>query len=277
VIDKLIESIARGWKTGVVAVAVAGGDDCVSAERDRHEGIPGDVGIPGIRRVGDGEGLRQKRGHQVERVPIRLDIAGEVQMDRGIARFADGVSDYRPIWRCWRRISTRSKRTSSRPRARRAGRGGRSCSVDGGVEGTALSGEADSGADGGPGGSLTQPNHPMGVKIEERKTLTLGSRVPYAIYHQSVAPRKRLPRRPEIMLTEAFKRTAMHHMQVYLVEMASKMGFRTGGTPGARGGTRRRRGRARSCCRGGQCEQGRGPGIGAGTDPDEARINGRSD
>ena len=29
---------------------------------------------------------------------FRLEIAGEVQMDRGIARFADGVADYRPIW-----------------------------------------------------------------------------------------------------------------------------------------------------------------------------------
>lgn len=29
---------------------------------------------------------------------FRLDIAGEIQMDRGIARFADGVTDYRPIW-----------------------------------------------------------------------------------------------------------------------------------------------------------------------------------
>src|ERR1017187_7512096 len=27
-----------------------------------------------------------------------MEIAGEVQMDRGIARFADGVADYRPIW-----------------------------------------------------------------------------------------------------------------------------------------------------------------------------------
>jgi len=27
-----------------------------------------------------------------------MDIAGEAQLDRGIGRFADGVSDYRPIW-----------------------------------------------------------------------------------------------------------------------------------------------------------------------------------
>jgi len=69
------------------------------------------------------------------------------------------------------------------------------------------------------------------VRVRERKTLTLGSKIPYAIYHQSPAPRKRLPRRPEIMLTEEFKRGVMHHMQVYLVQMASQLGLRNGMGP----------------------------------------------
>jgi len=29
---------------------------------------------------------------------FRMEIAGQAQLDRGIARFADGVADYRPIW-----------------------------------------------------------------------------------------------------------------------------------------------------------------------------------
>ena len=29
---------------------------------------------------------------------FRMEVAGEVAMDRGIARFADGVADYRPVW-----------------------------------------------------------------------------------------------------------------------------------------------------------------------------------
>jgi hypothetical protein len=29
---------------------------------------------------------------------FRLEIAGQVEMDRGIARYADGVADHRPIW-----------------------------------------------------------------------------------------------------------------------------------------------------------------------------------
>jgi phage gpG-like protein len=79
--------------------------------------------------------------------------------------------------------------------------------------------------------SLTNPNDPNTVRVEARKTLTLGSRIPYAIYHQSLEPRTKLPRRPEIMLTEAFKRTVMHHVQTYLVQIASQSGFRTGLAP----------------------------------------------
>ena len=58
--------------------------------------------------------------------------------------------------------------------------------------------------------------------------LTLGTKLPYAIYHQSILPRTRLPRRPEINLPEAFARSVMHHIQTYLVQIASQSGFRTG-------------------------------------------------
>ena len=80
--------------------------------------------------------------------------------------------------------------------------------------------------------SLTNPADPNTVRIEERKTLTLGSRIPYAIYHQSIDPRfSNLPRRPEIMLTEPFKRTVMAHIHGYLVQMATQYGFRKGMPP----------------------------------------------
>jgi hypothetical protein len=29
---------------------------------------------------------------------FKMEIAGEVQLDRGIARFSEGVGDYTPIW-----------------------------------------------------------------------------------------------------------------------------------------------------------------------------------
>jgi phage gpG-like protein len=164
---------------------------------------------------------------------FRLDIAGEVQMDRGIARFADGVSDYRPIWGV---IESDFYALEQRQFA--------TAGAAGGASWPALSPEYSAWKEmrfpgkpilertGDLMSSLTDPNHPQTVRIEERKTLTLGTRVPYAIYHQSTAPRTRLPRRPEIMLTEEFKRTVMHHVQQYLVQMATKLGFRTGSGTG---------------------------------------------
>jgi phage gpG-like protein len=163
---------------------------------------------------------------------FRLEIAGEVQMDRGIARFADGVSDYRPIWPVieddfYAQVKAQFK----------------SEGTEGGERWAPLSaayaawkerhypGNPILQRTGNLEKSLTSGADPNAVKIEERKTLTLGSKIPYAIYHQSPLPRKRLPRRPEIMLTEGFKRGVMAHIHGYLVQVATQSGFRRGLTP----------------------------------------------
>ena len=56
--------------------------------------------------------------------------------------------------------------------------------------------------------------------------MTLGSRGPMRSTSQTGT--KRMPRRPEVALTEAFKRGVMHHVQVYLVQIATQSGFRQG-------------------------------------------------
>jgi phage gpG-like protein len=189
---------------------------------------------------------------------FRLEIAGEVQMDRAIARFADGLSDYRPIWPLieddfyaqvkdqfktegeeggekWAplsgvyRLADEGQGRDSGGRFTGKKRGGQA------IEGYAAWKEVHY-----PGkpilqrtgdlmASLTNPNDPNTVRIEERKALTLGSRIPYAIYHQTGT--SKMPARPEIQLTEAFKRTTMHHVQQYLVQMAGQLGFRQGMKP----------------------------------------------
>jgi phage gpG-like protein len=160
---------------------------------------------------------------------FRLEIAGEVQLDRGIARFADGVTDYAPIWPVIEDDFYALEKDQFNSQG-----------AEGGVNWPALSpayaGWKEAQFPGMPilqrtgdlYSSLTNPSDANAVHREERKVLTLGTRVPYAIYHQSPAPRKRLPRRPEIMLNEAFKRAVMHHIQTYLVQIASQSGFRTG-------------------------------------------------
>jgi phage gpG-like protein len=167
---------------------------------------------------------------------FRLEIAGEVQMDRGIARFAEGVSDYRPIWAMVEDDFYALEKRQFETQGAEGGDAWPELSAQYGAwKAEHFPGKPILERSGDLVRSLTSPNDPMGVRIEERKSLTLGSRVPYAIYHQSIAPRHRLPRRPEIMLTEPFKRMVMAHVQQYLVQMATQLGFRTGRVPGTPG------------------------------------------
>jgi phage gpG-like protein len=151
-------------------------------------------------------------------------------MDRAIARFADGVSDYRPVWAV---IEDDFYALVSRQFATEG--------VEGGGRWPELTAEYGKWkAMHYPGkpilertgelmASLTSPGAPGAVRVEERKTLTLGTTVPYAIFHQTGT--RKMARRPEIQLTEPFKRTAMAHVQGYLVQMATQGGFRTGAKP----------------------------------------------
>jgi phage gpG-like protein len=159
-----------------------------------------------------------------------LEIAGEVQMDRAIARFADGVSDYRPVWAV---IEDDFYALVGRQFATEGTEGGTAWPEL--TAGYAVWKERHY-----PGkpilqrtgelmASLTSPNAPGAVRVEERKTLTLGTTVPHAIFHQKGT--RKMAARPEIRLTEGFKRTAMAHVQGYLVQMATQGGFRTGMKP----------------------------------------------
>lgn len=163
---------------------------------------------------------------------FKLDIAGEVQLDRGIARFSDGVTDYRGIWPIIEDDFYAQEKDQFRSEGTEGGEQWQALSPEyAGWKEAHFPGQPILQRSGNLERSLTTGSDPNSVKIEERKTLTLGTRVPYAIYHQSIAPRTKLPRRPEIMLTEAFKRGVMHHMQTYLVQIASSMGLRHGLTP----------------------------------------------
>src|ERR1035438_1483669 len=127
---------------------------------------------------------------------VRLEIAGEVQMDRGIARFADGLSDYSPIWPIIEDDFYAQEKSQFKSEGKEGGAGWQPLSGDTGERdekgkmvhsyGYAQWKEAHY-----PGKpilertgdlmrSLTEPNDPNAVRIEERKTLTLGTRIPYA-------------------------------------------------------------------------------------------------
>lgn len=163
---------------------------------------------------------------------FKLDVAGEVQLDRGISRFSDGVSDYRPIW------PVIEDDFYAEEAAQFASEG-----AAGGEPWTPLSPEYAGWKEAHYPGmpilqrtgdlqrSLTSPSDPNAVHVENRKSLVLGTRVPYAIFHQSINPRTKLPRRAPIQLTKPFKAGVMRQLQSYLVQIATQSGFRTGLTP----------------------------------------------
>lgn len=163
---------------------------------------------------------------------FKLEVAGEVQMDRGIARFSEAVADYRPIWPVIADDFYAEEKAQFRSEGAEGGEKWQELSpVYAGWKKAHYPGKPILQRTGDLVNSLTRERDPNAVRFEERKTLTLGSKIPYAIYHQSPKPRKRLPRRPEIMLTEAFKRGVTRHMQAYLVQVATQSGFRQGLTP----------------------------------------------
>ena len=161
---------------------------------------------------------------------FKLEIAGQMQMDRGIGRFADGVSDYRPIWGVIEDDFYAQEKAQFASQGTEGGAGWKALSPDyAGWKEAHYPGKLILQRTGDLYSSLTSGSDPNAVKIEERKSLTLGSRVPYALFHQKGT--NKMAARPEIMLTEAFKRSVMHHMQVYLVQMATRYGFRAGMGP----------------------------------------------
>lgn len=160
---------------------------------------------------------------------FKMDIAGDVQIDRGIARFADCVADYRPIWSVIEDDFYAQEKDQFKTEGSEGGEKWQPLSpAYAGWKQRHFPGKPILQRSGDLEKSLTTGDDPNSVKIEGRKVLTLGTRLPYAIYHQSLAPRRVLPWRPEIRLTEAFARSVMHHIQTYLVQIASASGFRTG-------------------------------------------------
>jgi phage gpG-like protein len=160
---------------------------------------------------------------------FRMDIAGDVQIDRGIARFADAVSDYRGIWPVIEDDFYAQEKDQFKTEGEEGGEKWQALSPSyAGWKERHFPGKPILERTGNLMKSLTSGTDPNSIKIEGRKMLTLGTKLPYAIYHQSLQPRKVLPWRPEIKLTEAFARSVMHHIQTYLVQIASMSGFRTG-------------------------------------------------
>lgn len=159
-----------------------------------------------------------------------INVAGETQMDKGIARFAEGLSDYRPIWPLvYANFLAEAK-------AQFASEG-----ESGGEHWAPLSPEYARWKEAHYPGkpilertgdlmrSLTEKDAPHAVFQSEPRKLTMGSDLIYALFHQTGT--SKMSARKEVQLTKNFKRETMRDIQDFMVERATELGFRTGMKP----------------------------------------------
>jgi len=162
---------------------------------------------------------------------FRMSAAGGEEMDFGLARFTDGISDWRPIWP----VFADTFYAYLRGQFRSVGSEGL------GKPWTALSanyaawkakhfpGKTILERTGALVASLTSRTAPGAVYQAQAKSLSLGTSIPYGLYHQTGT--SRMPQRKEIVFTKSETVELAKLAQMYLVEIATKVGFRQGLTP----------------------------------------------
>jgi phage gpG-like protein len=154
---------------------------------------------------------------------LSIRIAGEAAMARGVARFTEGLADYRPLWGAIEDDFYAAEQEQFRTEG--AGMA---------LHWTALSasyakwkethfpGRLILERTGDLRHSLTDRRDPNALCIEERETLTLGTNIPFAIFHQQGT--SKMPARPVMPAPEDFQRRVREHIQTYLEE-TGKSGF----------------------------------------------------
>jgi len=163
-------------------------------------------------------------------LPLCIEVAGETAIHRGIARISEGLDDCRPVWPA---IEDDFYALEKAQFASQGAEGGSPWAP------LALS-TAKWRAVRFPGNpilvrtgdlekSLTDPHDPNAVCVEGRGELTLGSRLPYGLYHQTGT--RRMPARPLIQFSEAFRSAVMRHIQTYLARLASESGLQSEEAP----------------------------------------------
>jgi len=162
---------------------------------------------------------------------FRMVVAGGVEMDRGLARFTDGISDWRPIWPvfsdsfyAWIRGQFESEGAAAG-----GGKWWKLSEAYAAWKERHFPGKPILQRTGALMASLTSSKAAGAVYIAAPRSLTIGSDIPYAVFHQVGAGH--LPQRKEIAFSEAGKRELMKIAQMYLVEIATKVGFRQGLAP----------------------------------------------
>lgn len=162
---------------------------------------------------------------------FRMTVAGEVAMDRGLARFTDGISDWRPIWPVFGDEFYAHLKAQFETEGE-AGLGSKwkpLSEVYAAWKERHFPGKKILERTGELKASLSSRTAAGSVYEERPQSLTIGSSIPYGIYHQTGG--RKLPQRKEIALDERTKRELMRLAQAYLVQIATNAGWRRGMSP----------------------------------------------
>ena len=157
-------------------------------------------------------------------VELYFEVEGDVQLARSFSRFGEGVEDMRPAFRQIMEAFFQIEKKQFASEGRYGSGGWESLSPT-----YALWKSRNF-----PGASILQRTRRMvlsltgetsdTVKEMSPKNFRIGTKVPYAGYHQTGT--SRMPRRPVIELTESDKREWIKIVQRWLVNMAKQAGLR---------------------------------------------------
>jgi phage gpG-like protein len=149
---------------------------------------------------------------------LSIRVVGQAAMERGLARFTEGLADYRPLWRAIEDDFYAAEQEQFRTEGTATGPHWTALSPNYAKwKETRFPGRLILERTGDLRRSLTDRQDPNALCIEERKTLTLGSRIPYASFHQQGT--SKMPARPVMAAPEDFQRRVREHIQAYLEEM----------------------------------------------------------
>ena len=155
---------------------------------------------------------------------FHLEVAGKARMERGIARLAESIADYRPAWPAIEDEFHALMADQFRTKGEEAGAPWAPLSVAyAHWKEVHYPGRPILQRTGDLYRSLTDSHDSNAVRAAESKSLKLGSRVLYAVFHQKGT--RRMPARNEIQLTEAFKQSVRHRLREHLVRIAGQSGF----------------------------------------------------
>src|SRR5579862_181317 len=141
---------------------------------------------------------------------LSIEVAGQAGIERGIDRVTEGLADYRPLWRSIEDDFYGLEKEQFRTEGAAIGPRWTALSASYGKwKETHFPGRLILHRTGDLMHSLTDRQDPNAVCVEERETVTLGTSIPYAHFHQQGTAK--MQARPLMAATADFQRRIREH------------------------------------------------------------------